>query len=362
MISRLLSLLLIIMALQACDVHQWPEPIIDEPAPDTDMTTVRLRLVYEPDMYLWEHHYDPLTGRVEEDDPTLDANPDHPGTSQRYSNVQPSGVQIVNVKAYRNGRLAANASFARDIDGISYDHDIDIELPSGGTFEVVVWTHLLADPADNPFYDPADFNRVAIINDNYIGNTDFRDGFRGRTTVTTSANEEVNDEARRDADEATVVTLRRPMGKFEILTTDLSEFLDRETARRGIARRARADEYRVIISFPMYYPSSYSAFDDRLENSVGGMRFTTSMTVTGESEASLGFDYVFINNIADAGVQARISVFYLDGTQVASSSTISIPLRRDHHTLLRGAFLSMDSGGGVGIDPSYNGDHNILGW
>ena len=83
------------------------------------------------------------------------------------------------------------------------------------------------------------------------------------------------------------------------------------------------------------------------------------MTVTGQSEASLGFEYVMLNDNKDAAVQTRVDVYDLDGNQVAGSSTLTIPMRRDHHTLLRGAFLSMDGGGGVGIDPGFNGDHNV---
>ena len=119
------------------------------------------------------------------------------------------------------------------------------------------------------------------------------------------------------------------------------------------------EDYRVVISFPGYYPSSYSAMDDYLENSSSGVAFATQMTVTGVGMASLGFDYVMLNNILSGGVQARVDVYRLDGTRVAGSKTIDIPMRRDYHTLLRGAFLSMEGSGGVGIDPGFNGDHNI---
>ena len=149
------------------------------------------------------------------------------------------------------------------------------------------------------------------------------------------------------------------MGKFELVTTDLSEFLDRETEVRQLSRRASVEDYRVIIAFPMYYPNSYSARDDRLENATTGVSFETVMTVTGESEASLGFEYVLLNDIADGGVQARVDVYRLDGTHVAGSAMLTIPMRRDHHTLLRGAFLGTEGSGGVGIDPGFNGDHNV---
>lgn len=351
-----LSIIYMLLALLVvgCDVHQWPELRTEpdpEPTPDVPKITIPLSLEYETDFYLWEHLYDPVLGRIEEADPSLDIFPDYPGTSSKYACVAASGQLEVYARVFpvsNPSRSVAERFLDRDIDG-SYDTDFELEMPGESTYDVVVWSQLLRDANALPFYDVADFSRVHIIADNYAGNTDYRDGFRGRIRI--DAATEINGRY--------VVRMNRPMGKFELVTTDLSEFLDRETKARGLTTRAAPEDYRVIISFPMYYPSSYSAVDDRLENATIGVSFETQMTVTGVSEASLGFEYVMLNNISDAGVQARVDVYRLDGTHVAGSQTLTIPMRRDHHTLLRGAFLSAEGSGGVGIDPGFNGDHNI---
>ena len=351
---NVVSALLTLVALAGCDVHQWPEPkgiTPEPPMPDLPKMTIPLRLEFETDFYLWEHFYDPLQGKVEEANPSLTIFPDYPGTSSKYDNVLPSGLIQVYVKVYPTSnpsQCVAEQSFTREING-TYDTDFDLELPVYGTYDVVVWSHLLEDSEASPFYETANFSQVHIIADNYRGNTDHRDGFRGRIRINAAT----------EIEGSYVVRMTRPMGKFELVTTDLSEFLDRETKARGLSTRASAEDYRVIISFPMYYPSSYSALDDRLENATTGVAFSTKMTVTGESEASLGFEYVLLNNISDGGVQTRVDVYRLDGTRVAGSSTFTVPMRRDHHVLLRGAFLSMEGSGGVGIDPGFNGDHNI---
>ena len=355
-----MSVLASMMLFCGCDVHQWPErdadidpdPVI--PPSDAPKVKIPMSLEYETDFYVWKHYYDPKLGQVEEADPSINIFPEYPGASSKYDNIVPSCILQVYVKVFpasNNSVCVAEHSFTMDING-TYDTDIEMEMPGENTYDVVVWSQLLETSQSKPFYDPSSFSQIHIINGNYDGNTNYRDGFRGRIRI----------DAFTGINNRYVVRMQRPMGKFELVTTDLSEFLDRETVQRRLTTRASADDYRVVISYPNYYPSSYEAMDDRLENSISGMSFETRMTVTGESEASLGFDYVMINNIMDGGVQARVDVYRPDGTHVAGSSTLTIPIRRDYHTLLRGTFLTMDGGGGVGIDPGFNGDHNVSTW
>lgn len=349
-----LLMLLVAILLTGCDVHQWPEQHADipNPTPDPTRVTMPLRLEYSPDVYFWEHKYDPLLGSVEEINPSLDIFPDYPGTSSKYTNLQTDGVLQIDVKVFPASdasRCVAEQTFTRQING-SYDSDLEIQLPDYGSYDIVVWTQLLTSADTSPFYNPSVFSQIHLIPANYRGNTDYRDAFRGRLRVDVAS----------ETMDRQVVYMKRPMGKFELVTTDLSEFLDRETEVRHLSSRASVTDYRVIISFPMWYPSSYSAMDDRLENASTGVSFETTMTVTGESEASLGFEYVLLGNNADGGVQTSVSVYRLDGTRVASSQVFTVPMRRDHHTLLRGAFLSMEGNGGVGIDPDFNGDHNVI--
>lgn len=371
---RSIIIMCIAAALGSCHVHQWPEQS-GEPAPVPDeMVSIPLSLVYDPDFYLWEHHYDPILGTVEEDDPSLDRFPGYPGTSSKYSALVSEGVQRIHVKIFSAGskNCVAEQSFDLETDGLSYNADLVVQakLNPEQSYDIVVWTHFIPDAASSAFYDASNFGKISIISENYRANTDLRDGFSGRVTVNlptdaysvetdSKVDTDVTSSASKTVDRR-VVNMRRPMGKFELLTTDLSEFLDRETSRRGLPRRARADEYRVVISFPMYYPFSYSAIDDSNEDSTTGVAFETAMQITGVSEASLGFEYVYINTGDNAGVQARVDIYFTDGSRVAGSSMFTVPMRRDCHTLLRGAFLSADGNGGVGIDPGFSGDHNVI--
>lgn len=351
--TKYLVMVCLLWMCAGCCIHQWPE---EEDQGITEETrTVRLRLVYAPDFYVWEHSYDPLLGTIKESNPDAAIYPDYPGTTSRYSNIREEGLVEVHLSVMTDtrgqSRSVGDYTFIKKIDG-SYDTDIDVELPADGAYRIVAWSHLLRDQSAPAYYDASDFNRVRIIDDNYEGSTDYRDGFRGTVAVDTYA----------ESAERLDVEMRRPMAKFELVTTDLSEFLERETVRRNLPWRANSSEYTVVISFPMYFPNSYSALDDRLEGSAGGYSFRTKMTVTGDSDASLGFEYVMINNTANAGVQMRVDIYDPKGTHVAGSSTLTVPLKRDVHTLLRGAFLSNEGEGGIGLDPSFDGDHNVMWW
>lgn len=341
-----------LFALSSCCIHQWPESKEpDAVSPEPQPSVLKLKFVFEPDFYVWEHSYDPVLGTVEENDHSLNLYPEFPGTSSKYSNILSEGVMQIHVKVYDTSdgyTCISEQTYNREL-GDEYNHPLDIELDPDGSYDVVAWAHLFEAPEAEPFYDFSDFNSVSLIEPNYHGNTDYRDGFRGLIHI----------KALGDFAQEYVVNMKRPMGKFQLLTTDLSEFLDRETSRRGLSSRASVDDYKVTISFPLYFPNAYSVLSDCLTLSSPGFRFDTQMSVTGDSEASLGFEYVMLNNSSESGVQARVDVYYLDGTRVAGSSTFTIPMKRDCHTLLRGAFLSMEGNGGVGIDPGFNGDHNV---
>ena len=358
-----MSLLVCMLAfMSSCDVHQFPEPqspdVPETPGkpdiPDLPDETVMvpLHLVYMPHFYVWEHFYDPKLGKIQEIYPDDMTYPNHPGTTSLYDNTLTEGVMDVHVKAYLDNSsspLLMEKTFTIDLEGGIYDDYVSIELPVNTAYKIGVWSHFREHSEAPHFYDPSDFNKVKIIPDNYRGNTDYRDAFSGDIKVNTFG--EISD--------AYEVPMTRPMGKFEMVTIDLSEFLDRETTRRSLSTRASADDYNLIVSFSYYYPSSYSLFDDRLENSSSGVSFQTKMTVTGVSEASLGFEYVMLNDISDAAVQARVDIYDPNYTHVAGSTTLTIPMKRDTHTLLRGAFLSEQNEGGVGIDPDFEGDFNV---
>lgn len=353
----------LVAGLTSCDVHQFPEPPVnigpDEPELPEDpdypddpdqYVDLNLDLEYFTDMYLWEHYYDPKTARVEQQYPDANVDGNHPGTTDINEGKLAEGFKLATARISRKGSTDSYIRLEEFMHGLDEGYDMTLPIRiMPGEYDITVWSDLKEADEHPRFYDPSAFHSIKIDYDNYKANSDYRDAYRGRASI--NLGEEGG---------SFTIPMYRPMAKYEFVTTDLSEFLDKETQIRGLSTRATMDDYKVKIYYSTYHPSSYNAVEDWLENSTTGVNFDTNVTITGESEASLGFDYVFINDIDDGAVQATIVVYDLQGNQVTQSNQITVPLRRNHHTLLRGAFLTMDGSGGVGIDPGFNGDHNVI--
>ena len=90
-------------------------------------------------------------------------------------------------------------------------------------------------------------------------------------------------------------------------------------------------------------PHAYSMYTDKPVDSSTGVMFESTLRKLSESEASMGFDYVFVN-----------------GKKSAVTEPIEVPLKRSHHTTLTGMFLMSEASGGVTINPDFDGDHNLI--
>lgn len=354
--SRLLLCLLFTPALQSCCIHLWPDPLEEELTPQ-----MLLHLKFNPDFYVWEHLYDADTETVTERYPDQAVRPDFPGTTDVYDNTRPSGLIRHTLRVYPAGDAVNYIKEVKVSDVVNglYDCDIPLELPAGN-YDVVVWSDLRENSDADYFYNVGNF--LSINLDRHEGNNDYRDAFRGKISLT------VTDLPQQEA----TVEMWRPMAKFEFVATGLKAAIERETARtegmRVAGSRVEITQYSVTFSYPMYMPASYSAVDDRLVDSKTGISFPGKIRQISDDEISLGFDYVMINAIErrqtgsrDAqGVSVMVEVRDPYGEVVARSSIISVPLRRDNHTVIRSDFLSKKADGGVTIDPDYDGDHNVF--
>lgn len=340
-----------------CPVHQWPEPRL--------IVKGTIHLKFIPDMWVWEHLVcNTETGEVREVYPDADFDGSHPGTTDWYINTVDHGTMRYFVRAYHPYNLsvpAAEAFLSRDVaDG--YDCDIEMDLDAG-EYLFVVWADIFESETDSPFYDATDFHSVVLQFEEYMANTDYRDAFRG----VQSARFEYIDTRETNVEQPYTIEIemRRPMAKFQFISTDLSEFLQKEASKRDVDSDTRVllSDYVVRFHYTGNLPISYRAVDDRLENVTTGVRFDSEIVpIEGnpDGEVSLGFDYVLISDSDNVQVPVRVEILHVDGERVALTPEIYVPLRRSHHTILRGEFMSTMSQGGVTIDPEYDGDHNFV--
>ncbi|MFS2476652.1 DUF6562 domain-containing protein [Bacteroides uniformis] len=334
-----------LLLFSACDVHEWPET--------PEFVKMHLRLNYETDMTEWEHLYDG-TSVIEQ------------GLGDTYDNHQDYGKIRYIVRTYPVSEKQRTMQdyvqefvFTKDI-AEGYDHEVTLDLLPGN-YNVMVWSDLVQTSGDNHFHNADNFAEIMLQGD-HKGNTNHRDAFRGTNNISLVA------DIMEHLPDTLDIAMQRPLAKFEFLTTDLKEFvnkefeyLQKEAATRGEVppTRVNTDDYKVVFYYSGFMPNTYNMNTDKPVDSKMGVLFESKLEILSENEASLGFDYVFVNGKKSA-VTVQIGLYDKEDRQLALSDPINVPLQRNHHTMLKGSFLMSQASGGITINPDFDGNHNIL--
>ncbi len=336
-IRPLFSIFCLILLTAACDVHEFPE--IPETRPIQG--SVRYHLHFT-EFTMWEHLY--------EDDDVCEV-----GFGEKYQSIHNQGFVRYVIRAYPksdNQRAAMEHVkefvFIRDVaDG--YDCGFPLDLPPG-SYTIMVWSDFIRNSGDSYFYNTDDFAEITLQGE-HCGNNDYRDVFRGVAEVDLPADVIEREDIEMD------VHMQRILAKYEIITTGLAEFIRKE---QGLAETTKVslDDYRAVFYYAGFMPNAYSMFTDRPVDSATGVFFESKLSRLNDDEASVGFDYVFVGE-NESMVTVQLAIYNRDGQQVALSVPVNVPLKRSHHTVLKGSFLKKNASGGVGISPGFNGDFNV---
>lgn len=346
-VAGLLSLI-VIMTLSSC-VHECPE------IPETERCYINLD--FDTDFPQREYIHN---------------NRSRGGTMPPSRSVREYGFMRYIIRAFPliNGEPTKIPAIehieTRDISS-GYDMSTELLLPPG-EYRIMVWADLYESEGDASFYLTEDFNEIALVGE-HAPNNDYRDAFRGMTDVT------IESSIYNHPATNTTITMQRPLAKFEFVSDDLVDFFEREmetflkNTRDDSAKGAPPDEpsdtrapslddYTVVVHYVGYMPCIYNMFADKPTDSKTGVSFTSKLSQISDEEATMGFDYVFVNG-SETSVSVQLELYNKDNEQIMRTGTINVPLKRNIHTVVRGSFLMMESTGGTGIDPEYRGDHNV---
>lgn len=250
----------------------------------------------------------------------------------------------------------------------SFQETLNMELLPG-IYRLVMWADYVDyGSTDDKYYDTTDFSEIVLNgNDGHYGSNVYRDAFYGETTleVLTAIDPEVYAQ----------IELRRPMAKYTFISTDLDEFLDSEKTRTGITKEESGrslevpqgvsqsapplSNYSVRMVYTQYMPSSFNAHTGKPVDSRLGVEYQSQISIDEQGRAALAFDHVFTNG-ANTSVSVAMEVLHRDGTVVARMPQFDVPLKRSHHTVVTGKFLTTKSGGAIGIHPDFDGEFNIF--
>ncbi len=354
--SRLLLLFCPLAALlTGCSVHEFPEP--------EDRAPICLQLNYSTELLRWEHEAAASSAVAGTSGATL-------ANDSTRSIVNYGHMRYI-VRAYQSTRKGKTADrlirefeFTRNVaDG--YDCNFLLDLPTGDyTFRI--WSDLVEFTGMPAFYNAQDFLEIKLTG-KHCGNNDYRDAFRGFGDIT------VKSYTYQREPDTLKIEMKRPLAKFEFVTTDLKEFIEKQVkdatikgehagnsaAESAAIKNFNINDYRVEFYYNGYMPSSYNIFTDKPNDASMGVHFDSKIARFNNREASLGFDYVFVNG-AQASVSIQIAIFSKENERVSLTSPINVPLRRDRHTIMRGSFLMQNSRGDIAINPDFENDYNIF--
>ena len=258
-----------------------------------------------------------------------------------------------------------------------------------GSYRFYVWTDfVLAGTQSDYFYNTTSFRRISLQG-THEGNNDFRDAFSG------SADLKVIRRGSKETPSTVTVQMRRPLAKFEFITTDLQEFITKTieamirkeeaeaAAKAGEAKSEGGDnpeditptesdtktgdtktpvvdleKYTVVFFYSGYMPNAYNMMEGKPCDSATGVKFSSAISTIDNHDARLGFDYVFVNG-EESSVMVTVALYDEEGTQLSISRQIEVPIKRSMLTTVRGSFLMQNTGGGVAIDPGFEDEFNI---
>lgn len=236
-----------------------------------------------------------------------------------------------------------------------------------GTYLFRVWTDFVRKGTDTDLYYNTDNFRQIALQGEHSGNNDFRDAFVGSTEMT------VRRLGSKDQAPSSTVEMERPLAKFEFVTTDLQAFITK--AINDLMTKADKgnpdghgkeigpedidlDKYKVVFYYSGYMPYMFNVMDNKPCDSKTGVFFESKIRAINEHDARLGFDYVFVNG-KESSVMVTVGLFDDEGTQLSMTNQIEVPIKRSMLTTIKGDFLMQNTGGGVAIDPGFDGEFNV---
>ena len=256
-----------------------------------------------------------------------------------------------------------------------------LQLPEG-TYDFKVWADYVdVGSIDDKYYDTRDFSEIILVDkEKHSGSNDYRDAFRGYVSATVTNPEYYTGAVVDDIDNQAIVEMKRPMGKFKFVSTGVDVFLTRviqmlqdkgvqliaadenissQVVFDQLLQKINLGDFTVLFRYNIFMPCSFNMFTDKPADSWTGMSFTSQMSIEGDREMLLGYDYIFVNG-SETTLSISLEVYNSDGELISSTNPVNVPIVRSKLTIVKGDFLAAKANGGVTINPGYEGDdYNI---
>lgn len=257
------------------------------------------------------------------------------------------------IEAWREGKPTARQVTVMET--AEEDGDGKISLPihlklHALEYTLAVWTdYVKAGTTDDLYYDTDNLQQVACT-DPYTGSTPYRDCLYGTAPLDLR---QYRDEW--NAKVQIKVDMVRPLAKYELIATDVKDFL-----RKTKKQRADDETFTITFSYGFYLPTVFNVLTGKPADSRTGIAYTTPLTVPtdGQKECTIGTDFVFVNG-TESFVSLSMEIRDGGGNVISRTTGLEVPYRRGHLTTLRGNFLTNEMQGGINIDTGYDDEIDI---
>ena len=217
-------------------------------------------------------------------------------------------------------------------------------------YTLAVWTdYVKAGTTDDLYYDTDNLQQVACT-DPYTGSTPYRDCLYGTTPLDLR-----NYRDEWNAKVQVKVDMVRPLAKYELIATDVKDFL-----RKTKKQRADDETFTITFSYGFYLPTVFNVLSGKPADSQTGIAYTTPLTVPtdGQKECTIGTDFVFVNG-TESFVSLSMEIRDGGGDVISRTTGLKVPYRRGHLTTVRARFLTNEMQGGVDIDDDFDGNIDV---
>lgn len=266
------------------------------------------------------------------------------------------------IEAWREGKSVARQVTVMEEEeetGKSISLPIHLKLHAL-EYTLAVWTdYVVAGTDTDLYYDTKDLQYVACT-DPYTGSTDYRDCLYGTAPLDLR---QYRDEW--NAKVQVKVDMVRPLAKYELIATDVKDFLRKTKKLRdgdgGNGNNGNGDgAFTITFSYGFYLPTVFNVLVGKPADSRTGVAYTAPLTVPtdGTEECTIGTDYVFVNG-AESFVKLSMEIRDGEGNTLSRTVGLEVPYRRGHLTTVRARLLTNEMQGGVDIDTEYEGDIDV---
>lgn len=236
-------------------------------------------------------------------------------------------------------------------------------------YHVVAWADYVdKGSTEDKYYTVSSLSSICIPEpEDYVGDEKHKDTYVARKEFDLTGYRDRWNEMAECA-----MTLERPMARIEFITTDVDKFLDnlaRRNAKNAQTYGAVADNLlgstpdlssiQVSVEYACYFPSGFNAYTNKPNDACTGLSFGCCMTPLTDKEAHLAGDHIFVNG-TESAVTVNLTIRDGEGNLLNRVEGIDVPIVRGKLTVIRDEFLTRSYAPGIGIDPDFDGEIDIV--